>query len=161
MSNIIKCKRVTSVRQNELPLRLDKEESLQSSVVKNDCVRISTVSEWKKITKKIEQCCILCISIPRTTAKVYEKSEYNKIDETYQLLIKENMIFFEFCSIRWRKSSTISSFTGGLPTILPFSILLVATNLSTILLTCGIKFASACYHLEIFRKILPCKRLLE
>jgi hypothetical protein len=27
MSNIIKCKRVTSVRQNELPLRLDKEES--------------------------------------------------------------------------------------------------------------------------------------
>jgi hypothetical protein len=91
MSNIIKCKRVTSIRQNELPLRLDKEESLQSSVVKNDCVRISTVSEWKKITKKIEQCCILCISIPRTTAKVYEKSEYNKIDETYQLLIKENM----------------------------------------------------------------------
>jgi hypothetical protein len=52
MSNIIKCKRVTSVRQNELPLRLDKEESLQSSVVKNDCVRISTVSEWKKITHK-------------------------------------------------------------------------------------------------------------
>jgi hypothetical protein len=52
MSNIIKCKRVTSVRQNKLPLRLDKEESLQSSVVKNDCVRISTVSEWKKITKK-------------------------------------------------------------------------------------------------------------
>jgi hypothetical protein len=44
--------------------------------------------EKKSHTK---QCCILCISIPRTTAKVYEKSEYNKIDETYQLLIKENM----------------------------------------------------------------------
>jgi hypothetical protein len=70
---------------------LIKKSHLQSSVVKNDCVRISTVSEWKKITNKIEQCCILCISIPRTTAKVYEKSEYNKIDETYQLLIKENM----------------------------------------------------------------------
>jgi hypothetical protein len=81
----MKRKRVVISVQDKLTAikRLDKGESLRS-VAKNYGVGISTVSEWRKNRKKIEQWCSVLAS-PAPQRKSMKKGEYNKIDETLYL----------------------------------------------------------------------------
>jgi hypothetical protein len=71
------------------------------------------------------------------------------------------VIFFEICSIHWRKSSIISSFNGGLPSLSSFSTLPVATNLSIIVLMCGIKFAFTMLSFGNFAKNYSLQACIE